>query len=303
MPIAPQPRATGGRGERRYLAAGHLCVDRIVAGSEGPPESRRLGGTTLFAAQQAHRMGYHVDLVTACTQATLAQAYEDLDAGIRIHTPPASTDTVFRFEHGPAHGPTHLESHGDLIRQLPELSSFSVVHLAPVAAELPDALVARVTTSPASFVGVTPQGLLRQFMADGALRLRTTASLSMLAEADAIVVNEEEHAVLLASDAVASMRGQLIVTRGKNGAALYRGAHEVATAPPRSAIAARDTVGAGDVCATVVFCALAEGAVAADALACGVRAAGIYVARGAGLSSVPHRRDLHADDPKSATRG
>ncbi len=304
MTIAAHPRATGGRGDRRYLVAGHLCIDRLAAGSQGGPERRRVGGTTLFAAQQACRMGYRVDLVTACTQATLALAIGVLDPRIRIHTPPTATDTVFAFERGPAQGPTHLESRGDPIRDLPEPSSFTVVHLAPVASELPETLVSQVTTTRDAFVGVTAQGFLRQFASDGTLRLATTPALRTMAGADAIVVNEEEHEVLRSSpDATAFMRGHVIVTRGKDGADLYRGEQRLATAPPPTVVAARDTVGAGDVCATVVFCALAEGAAPSDALACGVQAAGLYVARGAGLASVPHRRDLGMDDPKTATRG
>jgi hypothetical protein len=241
----------------RYLAAGHLSVD--LAGDE-----RRLGGTVLFAAAVAARLGHEAEVVTACSEETAGAARDLLGLPVRNVAP--GEDTVFRFDRGFGHGPTSLASRARPVPVLEE--DADVLHLGPIAGEISAGWRAR-------FTGLTAQGLLREFGPDGEIRHRPAP----LPAADAIVVADVEFPSL-------EPRGLVLVTRGEHGADAYLDGTSVSRAAPDAAHDAPDTVGAGDVFAAIAFCALAGGDDVAASLRRAVDGAAAYVGAGAGLQAV-----------------
>lgn len=275
-----------------YLVAGHVCIDVSCPETGGGPTGcvSRLGGTALYAAQQARRLGYEVDVCAACSDATAAEALDAWDHGVRLHPRDDSADTVFQFESGETEGPTRLVARARAIERLPTTPLHKVIHLAPVAGELTAHVVEEALRADA-FTGVTAQGFLRAFAADGAVQLAPVVPHEIF-QADALVVSEDEYDVLIAASTRVPTAALQFVTRGAGGAAVYEGDVTIAEAAPQVRHPVTRTVGAGDVFATVVFCALAEGAGAVQALRFAVRAAEIYVGRGADLAAVARRSEL-----------
>jgi sugar/nucleoside kinase (ribokinase family) len=128
-----------------------------------------------------------------------------------------------------------------------------VVHIAPICHELDETIVDRF---PRSFIGVTPQGWLRDWdEPDGKVRLVPWADPDrVLARADAIVVSEDD---LVDPTVVATWAAKaklLVVTRGTRGVDVYKQGepgpyHSAAFKSGKEA----DPTGAGDVFAAAFF--------------------------------------------------
>lgn len=219
-----------------YLVLGHVTKDIV--------DSRfRYGGTALYAALTATRLGERVALVTS--------AAPDLPLGQLLpETPvvsvPAPATTVF----------VNLYRTGERLQFVGEIASAvrphnvprswrssPIVHLAPVAQEL-DQRIARMF--PRSLVGLTAQGFLRRWDADGRVRRAAwTKADATLPNLDILIVSEDD----IDSDfsLIRSYASQIpiaVVTLGERGAEVYhRG--EVHHSP---AFRARvvDPTGAGD---------------------------------------------------------
>lgn len=139
-----------------YLAIGHLAVDLT-------PSGPRLGGTVTYAALTARALGLRVGIVTASTPEAPLTALE----GIPIVSIPSEHNTTFEnipTEHGRRQilhhraAPLSFENVPPAWRQTP------IVHVGPIAQELPPDLPGSL---PAGLIGLTPQGWLRTWDADG----------------------------------------------------------------------------------------------------------------------------------------
>jgi sugar/nucleoside kinase (ribokinase family) len=261
-----------------YLAIGSICWDEVpVAGRV----ERRLGGSVLFASRVAQAAGWHVRVLTSGTD-ELASAARAALPGVALIVQPSAVDTIMRFpeqaDQGPQWVPTVAEPvAAALLRDAVE--GADVVHLAPIMGEVDEALAREVVAADAPFVGITPQGLLRD-REPGTHRLLRLPSLASWWSSlvDAAVVSEEEHAQL-APDA-ALERVALAVTRGELGCSGRLGEERIDV--PGIAVGDVDpasTIGAGDVFAAACFLALAEGAPFAEALGRANRTAAAHVAR------------------------
>jgi len=227
-----------------YLAIGHLSRDLT-------PEGPRLGGSVAYAARTARAFGLQAAVVTACNPDTpLGDALE----GIAVHCVPSSATTTFALETTPqgrrlvlqarAAAPLAWEAIPAAWRRAP------LVHLAPVAGELPPTLAARFA---GRFVGITPQGWLRAWGADGLIRPTAWPEAeTVLAHATAAVLSLED----LGGDesripALAEMVPVLVVTQGATGAVVYwQGKAHAIPAPPAREV---DATGAGDIFAAAFF--------------------------------------------------
>lgn len=257
-----------------YVAVGHLCVDELATGEE------RLGGTVFFSAGQATAMGCRVTVVTACTAETAARARRQLPAAVELVVADAAVDTRFGFGADAALGPQRLVSRAPVIERLPDLGPVDVLHLAPVFAELGDALLGGVPKDAARLVGATPQGLLRTATGDGALGV-DPAHWPTARFADAVVLSHDEFDHVTGAGLLDADAGLVFRTLGPDGAELHVDGHVAAECAPVgwTDVDAQRTIGAGDVFATAAFVALASGAAAADALGVAVASATAYVRR------------------------
>ena len=113
----------------------------------------------------------------------------------------------------------------------------------------------------------------------------------ILQRADLVVVNEVEHAAI--GDGVKAVGGLVAVTRGGDGASLYRGGEMVATAvAPKVEVV--DTVGAGDCFVAALTVSLIEGLPADVALKRAVFAGALATTMNGAQEAMPSRRDVDA---------
>jgi sugar/nucleoside kinase (ribokinase family) len=225
-----------------YLVIGHVTEDVTPAGMQ-------LGGTAAYAALTARALGLRVGIVTSVSENT---SLEQL-SGIAILKVPSSGTTTFeniqtetgrrQILRGRA-APISLEGLPDVWRRSP------IVHLGPVAQELQAGAAEELS---ASLLGMTPQGWMRTWDADGRVSACQWESAErLLPKAGAVVISREDVAgdeVL--AESMAHQTRVLCVTESAAGCVLYwNGDRRRFRAPEVIAV---DDAGAGDVFAAAFF--------------------------------------------------
>lgn len=251
-----------------YTTVGHVTVDAFDDGS------RQLGGTAFYSALQAARLGRRALIVTQGS----AEEIEELLAPYRGElevavTPAAQTTTLQTSGMGISRRQRVLAWAGPMGQELQV--DTSILHLAPVARETPGRW-----RGAASFVGLTPQGLVRQWSdargeislpapieeagargARGVARaIRAPEALDLAARCDAIVVNEQERASCAELIATSRRAGAVVAITagpGPNTILLPEGGVLEPAVPALEDPC--DDLGAGDVFAAAFFVALADG--------------------------------------------
>lgn len=258
---------------RTYLALGSLCWDEIP-GVDG--FHRRLGGSVLFAARTARAAGWRTVVVTSGTEALADAARAALD-GIELVVQPSATDTVMVFgdrtELGPQRVPTVADPI-DLVRAGATGIDADVVHVAPIMGEVGPRLLDQIGGR--SVLGITPQGLLRQRDDHGRLALVPILDPWWVAAVDVVVASEAEHRHLAA--ALEPADAAVAVTRGERGCWGWRSDERVDLAGISIRPSPAGTIGAGDVFASTLLMALAEGEPFAAAMDRANRRAAAHVA-------------------------
>ena len=237
-----------------YLAIGHIAKDLI-------PDGHRPGGTAAYAALTAQAMGYAPGLVTAFgDDLTLGPL-----AGLTCARSDTQTSTTFENIYGP-HGRTQFIR----ARAAPltpaaipaDWRRARIVHLAPLARELDPALAASfppARTGNSACVGLTPQGWLREWDAEGRVsKCGWPQALETLPHVSAAVLSIED----LGGDWAMAERWAkaarvLVITEGPAGCTVFAhgaGARQFA-APPETEV---DPTGAGDIFAAAFFVNLYE---------------------------------------------
>ena len=225
-----------------YLAIGHVCQD--VA-----PGGYSLGGSVTYAALTARTCGWSVAAITRVNShldlsPLGAMEWARLPDGAtttfeNVYTPSGRIQILHAVAGriGPVDVPRHLR-HAD------------VVHLAPIAGEV-DAALADVFDG--AWIGVTPQGWMRQWDASGRISRRAWASAeSILARSSATVLGlEDVGGDWEVIERWASIARVLVVTQGKAGCAVYERGAKVEV--PAHVTYEVDPTGAGDIFAAAFF--------------------------------------------------
>jgi hypothetical protein len=277
--------------ERSYTTVGHVTVDVMEDGT------RRAGGTALYSALQAARLGWDATLVTqgvpAELQALLAPYSSELDVTIL----PAPETTTLLTSRGPSE-PTQrvLAWAGVMPARLQARSG--IVHLAPVARELPTDWVGA-----AELLALTPQGLARDWSASDD-RMRSVVPVGgedLAARCQALVLSTYERPCCEGLIGAAVRAGAIVaVTDGPSSTAVLRPNREELHVPVPSLAHVVDHLGAGDVFAAAFFVALAEGR---DALAAATFATAAAAVRtgGAGPGAIGQREAIEQRCSATAT--
>lgn len=238
-------------GRLDYLAIGHVTVDVL------PDGSRRAGGSALYAALQAARLGGRAMILTRGARQEVEQLLEPYLDELALVVQPAAATTTLQTDWSAGQRRQRLLAWAGPIERQP-LPSTRVLHLAPVAAELD-----WTPSSPESFVGLTPQGLLRRWAGPGAevrLDVPPPAAVALARGCDAIVLSAEEQTACAAMLAEASAAGALVaVTAGTAPTELLLPDGQTLQAPVQGLANPVDDLGAGDVYASALFLALADG--------------------------------------------
>ncbi|MCL5959633.1 MAG: PfkB family carbohydrate kinase [Chloroflexi bacterium] len=223
-----------------YLIIGHVTRDVIDS-------SFRYGGTACYSALTALNLGERVGLVTS---AAGDFPFHEALPGIQVVRVPSPSTTVFANIYSCGVRQQFIRAAAGRIHphNVPKpWRRSTIVHLAPIAQEL-DQSLARLF--PSSLVGLTAQGWLREWDAQGRVHGTHWKNASrVLPHIDVLIVSEDDIAgERSVAEAFAGQVRVVAVTRGERGAdVFYRGGVYHSPAFKARAI---DTTGAGDAFAT-----------------------------------------------------
>lgn len=236
-----------------YLVIGQIVCD-IQADGTGV-----LGGTALYSALTAARLGARVGVLT---RGRYGERIDGVDVPslapyseqLTIITQEAETPTFFVNEYvGSRRTQTVRRWAGaiDLRGLPPHWANAKVIHLGPVAREID---THQVLSLQPGFLGITPQGWMREWPMEKGGRVHHVPLRlppELLARTDTIVVSDEE--ISQARNVVEWVGARRIgvVTLGPNGCNLLYGGHRAEL--PGYPVKTVDLTGAGDVFAAAFF--------------------------------------------------
>jgi len=264
-----------------FVAIGHVTLDRFG-------DAVRPGGSALYAAVTAHRLGLSVGLLTSHADDF---PLEVIPSRIEVVSVPAEETTLFEHRHEPKGRVSHVRAVASPLTaaDVPDdWREASMTLLAPVIDEV-EPMIATLFTDGA--VGAAAQGWVRQLKPDGLVVPRLWQSPERLLESvQALFLSGED---ILGQEAqvvewfqrmpvgvlTANRAGALLFVNGERYEVQPRPAHEV------------DPTGAGDVFAATFLIEYQRDGdpwLAAAAAAC----AGSLAVEGEGWAAVPDRAAL-----------
>lgn len=284
-----------------YTVAGHVTVDVLADGTTQP------GGGAFYSALQASRLGLRALIITRGRRTQIERLLEPYESELELHVQPAAHTTTLQTCARDAAAPQRMLAWAGPLDSLPLLHS-EILHFAPVARE-----TGCRWSGEASFIGLTPQGLIRTWRAIGERMRPSELSREQLPKRlHAAVLSARERAcceVLFAprrargADAGAGGDGSseapgrahgpepqplVAVTDAHRATVLHLpGEQPLALEVPRVHRVV-DDVGAGDVFAAALFCALASHRSPREAGAFANAAAAVRVS-GAGADAIGAR--------------
>lgn len=234
-----------------YLAIGHVCKDLT-------PDGWTFGGTVTFAGRTARAIGCETHVITSAgPDIDVRAALPDID----VINSPAERTTTFENRYTPDGRQQLLHAVANrldrnLLKTLgPARHALDVVHLAPIAQEIDPAWLNQFA---GTFIGVTPQGWLRQW--DEAGHVSSAAwreAEAILRLATAVVISiEDVHGDEALVRQWAAWARVLVVTRGAAGCSIHY--DRVITDLPTAKETEVDPTGAGDIFAAAFFVRLKQ---------------------------------------------
>jgi len=255
-----------------YLAIGHVTEDVWPDGRKTP------GGTVMYASRAARRLTREVLVFTAAALGfDTAGTFPD----IRVQRLITSTTTKFENIYTPK-GRVQVTRPCDVILQPADafhLRETAIIHLAPVCNEVSPDFVDAVRRD--AFMGVTPQGWLRRWDAQGHVTQSAsnwTEAGKVLARADAVVTSIEDiNGDWSVAHEWAAQTKLLVVTQSELGCTAFVNGQP--THVPAPQVVEVDPTGAGDIFAAALFVALQRGNEPAQACAFACCMASLSVTR------------------------
>jgi hypothetical protein len=306
-----------------YLAIGHPTVD------EATPQGDVIGGTVVYSALQAARLGWRAAIMGAGVEREIAPLLAPFPDEIPVLLQPSMASTRFVNVSEGDHRTQWVKAVAAPVVPPARLPDVRVLHIAPVAAELDLAAVVAAapgrihadragTAAPprsgdtagprpaapgpaggaagvpgsAALVGLTPQGLLRRWGPDGRVApVPLDVGFEVARDVDVVVLSEGEAPYAEALTSVVRRHGGLVVvTRGSQGCQVMT-AGEPQVVPALPVADDVDRTGAGDVFAAALFVALAEGGRVVSAIRFAMAAASCSIA-GIGPTAVADRASV-----------
>jgi sugar/nucleoside kinase (ribokinase family) len=272
-----------------YLVIGHVAKD-VLPGGRGV----EAGGTVTYSALAAQKLGLQAAVVTACAPEDGELLAPLREAGVWVHVVPSPTTTFSNIYDGDGRRVQVLGAQARLLDldDVPEQwRAARIVHLGPIAQELPDDLAGQL--SPGGLLGVTPQGWMRSWDEQGHVTrsaMPVPAALTHLPEAAVLVLSIEDVDYSPSSlSAYVKLTQLVVVTRGVEAAYIYR--QGTLTEVPVTPAWVVDLTGAGDVFAAAFFVRYAETGDPSEATRFAHAAAACAI-EGQGTSAIADRRTV-----------
>jgi len=277
-----------------YLVIGHIAADLQVDGSVV------LGGTALYSALTAARLGWRVGVLTrgafgVSVAGMEIPSLEPYASEISIICQEAERPTTFINEYlvdRRVQTMPHWAGPIDLRGLPPHWRNAKVIHLGPIAQEIEFKQTGSLTPA---FLGATPQGWMREWPREHGGRVKLVQlrlSAELMARLDGVVVSVEE--ISMAREVVERVgRRRLgVITRGERGARVIYGG-ETADLPGFD-IPVKDLTGAGDVFAAAFFIKATDRNASAITATRFANAVASLSLRAVGPGGVPTMREVNA---------
>ena len=271
------------------VTVGHVARDEF----EGEPDWR-LGGTALYAAATAARLGARVGLLTRVGPGERERlALRCRDLGVELHALASEATTTFAFRYVAGERKLRLRARAKALGAdaIPEaLRQTRSVVFGSIAHELDPSLFAAFAAVPRVLAA---QGYLRTWDADGTVRRRDwDDAADVLGRVSVAVVSEDDIERDLGLARRWSNSATIVVTLAERGALLLRGGREVVVngVPVARVI---DPTGAGDAFCAGLALSLAEG----DQLEAAARfanAVASFAVEGVGLDGLATRERVES---------
>ncbi|HNN12195.1 MAG TPA: PfkB family carbohydrate kinase [Anaerolineales bacterium] len=263
-----------------YLLIGHVAVDLT-------PTGKQLGGTVSYSGLTAGAMGMRVGMVTSAGSDAPLAGLE----GIQIYNVPTGQSTVFenvKTEQGRKQT-LHHQAARITFADVPEIwRNAPIVHLAPIAQEVDPAMAGQF---PSSWVGVTPQGWLRDWDEKGSVFARAWEnSEQVLGPAGGVVMSiEDVNRDLELVEWMAHHTRLFCLTEGEQGAVLHWNGDRRRFRPLN--VEEVDATGAGDIFAAAFFTRLYRTRDPWEAVRFATNLAALSVTR-VGLLGIPTKKEI-----------
>jgi sugar/nucleoside kinase (ribokinase family) len=260
-----------------YVTVGHVTADVAADGS------RRPGGSAFYSALQAARLGQRALIVTQGKTREIEELLEPFRGELELEIFPAARTTALQtFASDGRRRQRVLAWAGPIGEDLAVRTS--ILHLAPVARETPVRWQGQ-----ADFVGLTPQGLVRDWEEDSreiVLAPAQAAAAEVASACDAMVMSKDERASCAKLIARAQETGAVVaITAGASPTTVLGPGRRAVQVLVPAVEDHGDDVGAGDVFAAAFFVMLAQGRPPARAAAFANAAAAVRMA-GAGAQAI-----------------
>ncbi len=228
-----------------YTTVGHVTADVTADGDRQP------GGSAFYSALQAARLGKRALIITRGVRSELEELLAPYGDELAVEVQEARcTTSMATSGKGRERGQRVLAWAGAMDAEL--TVDTAILHLAPIARETPTEW-----RGAASFVGLTPQGLLRRWSSENERITLEALNRSQLPEHyDAAVISELERPFCTA---LLDQRAVIAVTDEADPTELLlagEGSHRVAVPAVERMY---EDLGAGDVFAAAFFIGLADG--------------------------------------------
>ncbi len=263
-----------------YLVIGHITCDITPSGLD-------IGGTVTYAALTARALGLRVGIVTSYGGEVALSKFGDIPL-INYPTELSTTFENIKTPQGRIQYIRHIAPAINLNLIPDPWLSTPIVHLGPIAQEVEPTLVRHF---PTALIGITPQGWLRSWNAEG--RVAPTEwpeATFVLQRVGAAVISLEDVAgdENRIEEMAASCR-ILAVTEGAQGTRLYWHGDVRRFRPPE--VQDIDSTGAGDIFAAAFFSRLHTTRDPWEAARFATQLAAFSVTR-PGLSGIPTSEEI-----------
>jgi sugar/nucleoside kinase (ribokinase family) len=260
-----------------YVTVGHVTADVAADGS------RRPGGSAFYSALQAARLGQRTLILTQGQRREIEELLEPFGGELEVEVSPAAQTTALEtFASGGLRPQRVLAWAGPITADLAVRAS--ILHLAPVARETPSRWRGH-----AGFVGLTPQGLIRNWDDDSKEIVLAPAQApagEVASVCDAMVMSKEERASCATLITRARETGAVVaITAGASPTTVLGPGRRAVQVLVPAVEQHEDDVGAGDVFAAAFFVMLAQSHPPARAAAFANAAAAVRMA-GAGAQAI-----------------
>jgi len=261
-----------------YTTVGHVTADVMGDGS------RRPGGSAFYSALQASRLGLRTLILTQGVPDEIEELLDPYRGELELEVLPAEQTTTLESSGAGLSGTQRVLAWAGAIAEGLSIDT-SILHLAPVARETPSHWGGR-----ADFVGLSPQGLVREWSGRSGEISHATPDPDRIPEScDALVMSEHERASCTTLISKSTQQGAVVaVTAGASATTILLRGEQALTVEVPPVVNPIDDVGAGDVFAAAFYVSLVEGRAPADAAAFANAAAGVRIA-GAGADAIGDR--------------